>query len=189
MLREVARNWWLLVLRGACAILFGVFALAWPGVTVGALLLLFGAYAFADGVLAVVAALSGRASTPWGALLLEGLVGLGAAAAALFFPGVTAIVLLYLIAFWAILTGILEIAAALQLRKEIDGEFWLGLAGAASILFGVLLVLFPAQATLTLVWLIGSGAIVIGAFLILLGWRLRGVHELGKLDAAHDFTR
>jgi uncharacterized membrane protein HdeD (DUF308 family) len=122
------RNWWVLVLRGTCAIVFGVFALAWPGVTVGALLLL-GAYAFADGVLAVVAALSGRASTPWGVLLLEGLVGLGAAAAALLFPGVTAIVLLYLIAFWAILTGIVEIAAAIQLRKEIEGEFWLGLAG------------------------------------------------------------
>jgi len=175
MLREVARNWWLLVLRGACAILFGVFALAWPGVTVGALLLLFGAYAFADGVLAVVAALSGRASTPWGALLLEGLVGLGAAAAALFFPGVTAIVLLYLIAFWAILTGILEIAAALQLRKEIDGEFWLGLAGAASVLFGLFLIARPAVGAIAVVWLIGLYAVTFGVLLVALGFRVRAL--------------
>ena len=175
MLREVARNWWLLVLRGGCAILFGVIALAWPGVTVGALLLLFGAYAFADGVLAVVAALSGRASTPWGVLLLEGLVGLGAAAAALLFPGVTAIVLLYLIALWAILTGILEIAAAIQLRKEIEGEFWLGLAGAGSVLFGLLLIARPAVGAVAVVWLIGLYAVTFGVLLVALGFRVKAL--------------
>jgi len=177
MLREVARNWWLLVLRGACAILFGVFALAWPGVTVGALLMLFGAYAFADGVLAVLAALSGRASTPWGVLLLEGLVGLGAAAAALLFPTVTAIVLLYLIALWAILTGILEIAAAIQLRKEIEGEFWLGLAGAGSVLFGLFLIARPAVGAVAVVWLIGLYAVTFGVLLIALGFRVKALRS------------
>ena len=164
----------MLVLRGTCAIVFGVFALAWPGVTVGALLLL-GAYAFADGVLAVVAALSGRASTPWGVLLLEGLVGLGAAAAALLFPGVTAIVLLYLIAFWAILTGIVEIAAAIQLRKEIEGEFWLGLAGAGSVPFGLLLIARPAVGAVAVVWLIGLYAVTFGVLLVALGFRVKAL--------------
>jgi uncharacterized membrane protein HdeD (DUF308 family) len=94
-----------------------------------------------------------------------------------------------LIAVWAIVTGVIQIWTAIRLRERIRGEFWLGLAGVASILFGVILVVFPAAGALALVWLIGAGAIAIGAFLAILGWRLRGVHAMGKLDAAHDYSR
>jgi uncharacterized membrane protein HdeD (DUF308 family) len=128
MLQLMAKNWWAVVLRGVFAILFGVLAWTLPGVTLGALVLLWGAYAFVDGILALVAAFSGAAGRPWWVLALEGIVGLGAAAATVLYPGITAIVLLYLIAAWAMVTGIFEIAAAIRLRKEIEGEFWLGLA-------------------------------------------------------------
>ena len=104
-------------------------------------------------------------------------------------PDFAAEVLVVLIAVWAIVTGVFQIWAAIRLRERIRGEFWLGLAGVASILFGVILLVFPAAGALALVWLIGSGAIAIGMFLTILGWRLRGVHEMGKLDAAHDYSR
>src|SRR4029450_976000 len=128
MLQLMAKNWWVVVLRGVFAILFGVLAWTWPGVTLGALVLLWGAYAFVDGILALVAAFSGGAGgrggggRRWWFLAMEGIVALAAAAATVLYPGITAIVLLYLIAAWAIVTGIFEIAAAIRLRKEIEGE-------------------------------------------------------------------
>jgi uncharacterized membrane protein HdeD (DUF308 family) len=115
-------------------------------------------------------------------LVLAGLI-------ALVLPDFAAQILVLLIAAWAIVTGAFQIWSAIRLRAEISGEFWLGLAGVASILFGVILLVFPAAGALGLVWLIGSAAIAIGVFLIILGWRLRGIHELGKLDAAHDYSR
>ncbi len=181
MLRDVARNWWLLVLRGACAILFGIFAWTWPGVTLGTLVLLWGAYAFADGVLALVAAGSGRTETPWWVLILEGVVSLAAAAAAVFYPGLTAVVLLYVIAAWAIVTGALEVAAAIRLRKEIEGEFWLGLAGVASLVFGFLLIARPAVGALAVVWLIGLYAITFGILLVVLGFRVKAIRDVRSL--------
>jgi len=175
MLRFIARNWWMLVLRGACAILFGVLAFTWPGVTLGALVLLWGVYAFADGILAFAAAFSGAAGTPWWVLILEGLVSIAAAAAAVLYPGITAIVLLYVIAAWAIVTGVFEIAAAIQLRKEIEGEIWLGLAGLASIFFGLALFARPGAGALAVVWIIGAYAIVFGALLVALGFRVKAL--------------
>jgi uncharacterized membrane protein HdeD (DUF308 family) len=173
MLQLMARNWWMLVLRGACAILFGIFAWTWPGVTLGVLIVLWGLYAFADGVLAFAAAFTGAAGRPWWALIVEGLVSFGAAAAAIFFPGVSAVVLLYLIAAWAIVTGVLEIVAAIQLRKEIKGELWLGLAGVASLLFGFLLFTRPGAGALAVVWIIGTYAVAFGALLVALGFRVK----------------
>ena len=117
-------------------------------------MLLWGAYAFADGVLALGAAVSGTSGKPWWMLTLEGLVGLAAAAAAFFYPGLTAMVLLYVIAAWAILTGLLQLAAAIRLRKEIEGEFWLGLAGVASVAFGVLLIARPGAGALSVIFII-----------------------------------
>ena len=96
---------------------------------------------------------------------------------AFFYPGLTAIGLLYLIAIWAIATGIFELAAAIRLRKEIEGEFWLGLAGLASIVFGLMLVVQPGVGALAVVWIIGSYAILFGVLLVALGLRLKGVKD------------
>lgn len=178
MLRLVGTNWWLIVLRGICAIVFGVFAWTHPGATLGALILLFGAYAFVDGILSFASAISGSSDTPWWALLLEGLVSFGAAAAALFFPGISAVVLLWIIAAWAIVTGALEIVAAIQLRKVIEGEVWLGLAGLGSVLFGLLLMVRPAVGALAVMWLIGLYAVFFGILLVALGFRMRTLREV-----------
>jgi uncharacterized membrane protein HdeD (DUF308 family) len=180
MLHVLAKNWWAVALRGACAVIFGLLAFAWPGVTLGALVLLWGAYAFADGIFAIVSAFSGSSGEPWWVLALEGVVGLGAAAAAFFYPGLTTLVLLYIIAAWAIVTGVLEIVVAIRLRKEIEGEFWLALAGLASLGFGFLLIARPLGGALAVVWLIGAYAIAFGVMLIALGFRLKG-HK-GHMD-------
>jgi uncharacterized membrane protein HdeD (DUF308 family) len=177
MLRLIAKNWWLIVLRGVCAIIFGVSAFVFPGVTLATLVLLFAAYAFVDGVLALVAAFSGTSGAPWWALVFEAVVGIAAASAAFFFPGITAVVLLYVIASWAIVTGVLEIVAAIQLRKEIEGEFWLALAGAGSVLFGLLLMARPGAGALAVIWMIGVYAVVFGVFLVALGFRARALNR------------
>lgn len=175
----IARNWWSLVLRGVCAIVFGVVAWIWPGVTLGALVLLWGCYAFIDGVLAFVGAFSGKTETPWWALMLIGIVSMGAAVVAFVYPGLTAVGLLYVIAFWAIATGVLAIIAAIQLRRAIEGEFWLGLAGALSILYGAFLMARPGIGALAVVWMIGTYAVVFGVVLVALGLRVKSVAALG----------
>ena len=186
----ISRWWWTFILRGLLAIAFGVLAFIAPSWGLRILVALFGAWALIDGIASLWTGIrTRRVARNWWLEIAEGVVSVLAGLIALALPGFAAGILLLLIAAWAIVTGALQIWNAIRLREQIQGEFWLGLAGAASILFGILILLFPAQSTLTLVWLIGSGAIVIGAFLILLGWRLRGVNELGKLDAAHDFSR
>ena len=142
----LAHSWWTLVLRGVFAILFGIAAFLWPGLTLGALVLLFGAYAFVDGVFAIAAALVGRSGgLPWWAMLVEGLIGVAAGIATVVWPGLTALALLYMIAFWSVATGVFEIVAAIRLRKEIQGEWALVLSGVLSVLFGLILVIFPAR--------------------------------------------
>ena len=175
MVVVLARNWWALALRGLAAVLFGIMAFAWPGMTLGVLVLLYGAYALVDGVLAIIAAVAGRTSgMPWWALLLEGVMGVTIGILTFAWPGITALVLLYLIAAWAVVTGALEIAAAIRLRKEIRGEWLLALSGIISVLFGIALVINPVGGALAVVWLIGAYAIAFGVLLIALGFRLRG---------------
>jgi uncharacterized membrane protein HdeD (DUF308 family) len=170
----LSRNWWLIALRGLAGILFGIITFVAPSITLAVLVLLFGAYAFADGVLAIVSAVRRRGTTDrWGMLLLEGIVGVAAGVVTLFWPGITALTLLYVIAFWALLTGVLEIAAALRLRKVIVGEWLLALGGIASILFGLAIALFPAAGALAVVLWIGAYMLVSGALLVGLGFRLR----------------
>jgi uncharacterized membrane protein HdeD (DUF308 family) len=173
MLQFIGRNWWLLVLRGICAILFGVLAFTWPGMTLRVLILLFGAYAFTNGILAFAAAVSNSTGTPWWILVLEGLVSVAAALAILLYPGITALVLLVVIATWAIVTGGIEIAAAIQLRKEMEGEIWLGLAGVASIVFGALLLARPGVGALAVAWMIGAYTVMFGVMLIALGFHVK----------------
>ena len=179
VLPVLSRNWWLVALRGLAAIVFGVLAFVWPAITLWALVLLFGAYMLVDGIFAIVAAVraAGREAR-WWLLLIEGVLGVLAGLVAAFWPGLTALALLYFIAAWAIVSGILEIAGAIRLRREI-GEWALGLSGALSLLFGVLLVVIPAPAgLLSLVWLIGAYALAFGVLLLVLAFRLRGTSEM-----------
>jgi uncharacterized membrane protein HdeD (DUF308 family) len=176
MIETLTKNWWVLAVRGALAVLFGLLALIWPGITVLALVLLFGAYALVDGVLALYTALFDRGRLGGrgaGWLVLEGVAGVLAAIGAFVWPGITALVLLYLIAAWALVTGVAEIVAAIRLRREIEGEWLLILSGALSILFGVLAFLFPRAGALALVWLIAAYAIAFGVVMVILAFRLR----------------
>jgi uncharacterized membrane protein HdeD (DUF308 family) len=176
MIAIATRNWWMLALRGVAAIIFGLIAWIWPGLTLSVLVLLFAAYVFIDGVVALVAAVRGAVGPGrWLPQLIEGIVGVGAGIVAVVWPGLTALALLYVIAVWAMVTGVIEILAAIELRREIDNELLLGLAGLASVVFGILLIIFPGTGALTVTWLIGSYAILFGALLVGLALRLRSL--------------
>src|SRR5207302_6637405 len=173
---ELARHWWVIGLRGLAAIVFGILAFAWPGMTLAVLVLLFGAYALVDGVLTLLAAFRGDAQHRV-AMLIEGVISVLAGLAAFAWPGLTALVLLYIIAFWAIVTGVLEIFAAIRLRRAISNELGLIIGGVLSVAFGVVLFLAPGTGALAVVFLIGAYAIVFGIALLGLAWRLRGHHQ------------
>jgi uncharacterized membrane protein HdeD (DUF308 family) len=166
------------VLRGILAILFGIVAFAWPGLTLAVLILFFGAYAFVDGVFLTVSAISGwrTVDEPW-LMLLQGLLGIGVGVLTYINPAITALGLLIYIAAWSLATGVLEIVAAIRLRKQIRGELWLLLGGLASIAFAILLMIFPAAGALGLLWLIAAYAIVFGVLTIGFGLRLYGIHH------------
>ena len=177
MIHELARNWGWIALRGALAIVFGIVALAWPASAFAAIVLLFGAYAFADGVFALVALFRGAPRERFWVLVLEAVVGIGIGILTIARPAATALALLYYVGIWAILTGILELVAAIRLRKEITGEFWLGLAGVLSIVFGILLFVTPGAAALAVAVWIGAYALIFGVTLLLLAFRLRKFAE------------
>ena len=184
----LARWWWTFILRGVVAIGFGVLAFVAPGFGIGLLVGLFAAWALIDGVNNLLTGIRTRGQDrSWWIEILEGVVGVAAGVIALLLPGLAAEILILLIAAWAIVTGILEIVLAVRLRKVIAGEAWMALAGVASILFGVVIFLFPAAGALSIVWLIGSFAIAFGVFLVMLGWRLRGVDRMARRDAEHDY--
>jgi uncharacterized membrane protein HdeD (DUF308 family) len=179
MITELARNWWVLAIRGVAAILFGIAAFLWSGVTLAVLVLLFGAYALVDGIFAVVAGITARKEQErWWMMILEGLVGIGIGVVTFVWPGITALVLLYFIAAWSIVTGAFEIAAAIRLRQEIEGEWLLALAGIASLIFGILLVVQPGSGALALIWLIGAYALVFGILMLVLAFRLRSLRDI-----------
>jgi uncharacterized membrane protein HdeD (DUF308 family) len=173
---DLARHWWVIALRGLAAVLFGVLAFVWPGMTLAVLVLLFGAYALVDGILAIVVA--ARGGTDHRLMLgLEGVVGVLAGLATFVFPGLTALVLLYIIAFWAILTGVLEVAAAVRLRQAITNEWGLIIGGVLSVLFGIVLIAAPGAGALAVVLLIGAYAVLFGVTLLALSWRLRSLEQ------------
>ena len=185
VLPVLSRNWWALALRGVAAILFGLLAFILPDITLTVLVLLFGAYMLVDGILAIVAAVRTRGSdTRWGLLIVEGVLGVLAGIIAFVWPGITALALLYLIAAWSIVTGVLEIVAAIRLRREIEGEWALILGGILSVLFGVLLAVLPGPGILALVWLIGAYAVAFGVILIVLAFRVR--NEADSRETSQD---
>ena len=173
MVHALAKNWWLLLLRGIAAIIFGVLAFAWPGITLLTLILFYGAFALVDGVLAVIAAITGGAPAPRWWLAIIGLLGIAAGLLTFLMPGLTALVLLFFIAGWAIATGVFQIIGAIQLRKEIDNEWFLILGGVISVLFGIGVMLAPGAGALALVWVIGTYAVIIGALFVALAFRLK----------------
>jgi uncharacterized membrane protein HdeD (DUF308 family) len=181
----MARMWWAFLLRGLLAIAAGIAVLLVPGIGLSALILLFAAWMIADGVAELIGAWRTRGQKNWWVGILEGIAGLVVGILALVLPGLTAVVLLYLVAAWAIVTGVLEIYAAIKLREEITGELWMGLAGLLSVLFGLYLILFPGAGILSLLWLVGVFAIAFGVFMLMLGWRLRGIHNRAKAQGEY----
>lgn len=173
MVHALAKNWWLLLLRGIAAIIFGVLAFVWPGLTLLTLILFYGAFALVDGVLAIIAAITGGAPAPRWWLAIVGLLGIAAGLLTFLMPGLSALVLLLFIAGWAIATGIFQIVGAIRLRKEIDNEWLLILTGVISVLFGIGMMLAPGAGALALVWVIGTYAIISGALLVALAFRLK----------------
>jgi uncharacterized membrane protein HdeD (DUF308 family) len=172
----LVRNWWVLALRGVFAILFALAAFILPGITLAVLVALFGAYALIDGVLAIVAGVrAAEHHERYGSLLWRGVCGIAAGVAAFLAPTITAVVLTLLIGTWAVITGVLEIVAAVRLHRA-HGEWLLAVNGGLSVLFGLLLFIMPALGMLTLVWLIGGYAVFFGVLMLILASRLRRRH-------------
>ena len=170
-----APSWWSLALRGLVAVLFGLAALFWPDLVLEVLILLFGAYALVDGVFALIAAFgsSGRGMRRL-LLLIEGVLGILFGLLALFWPVLTALALLYLVAFWAVFSGIARIVMAVMLRREIENEWAIALSGMLSVILGIVLILLPGAGLLAYTWLIGILALAVGIALIYYAFRVRG---------------
>lgn len=173
LIGTVTRNWWLILVRGLAAILFGIMCFVWPAISLLALVLLWGAYALVDGVSAIVWGARSR----WWSMVLVGIVSVLGGLIAFFWPGITALALLYLIAAWAVVRGVVEIVAAIHLRRQIHNEWILIVGGIVSILFGVLVAAYPRAGALSLVWLIGAFAILFGLAAVALSLRLRSLQR------------
>jgi len=183
MLAALCDRWWVLLIRGMAAILFGAIAFASPGITLWALILLYALFAVSDGIGGVLLGMKGGADgRTWWDMILLGVLGIAAGAFAFFWPGLTALVLLYVIGFWAIVRGVLEISAAVKLRKVIDHEWWLILSGLLSIAFGAFLFARPGAGALAMVLIIGGYMVAAGIMMIALSLRLRSLR--GRLAAA-----
>lgn len=170
----LARNWWSLVIRGILGILVGLIMFVWPGITLMALVFLFAGYALLEGVVSLAGAVhAAQAHERWAALLVEGLLGIAAGTITILWPGITALGLVFMIAAWAILTGVAEVVAAVRLRRYISGEWLLALAGVASVVFGVLAAAVPLAGALVIAIWFGAYTCVFGVMLVVLGFRLR----------------
>jgi uncharacterized membrane protein HdeD (DUF308 family) len=190
MFNLMTQNWWAMALRGLVAVLFGIAAFMLPGVMLWALVALFGAYALVDGIFALISAFRREVRREvrgerWGPLLFEGVIGILIGVLTFIWPKLTVMGLVYLIAFWAILTGALEVITAVRLRHAIRGEWLMALIGILSMGFGLLLAMFPLAGALSLMWLIGAYAIAAGVLMIALGFKLRSLkHPSGEIPHA-----
>jgi uncharacterized membrane protein HdeD (DUF308 family) len=178
MANDLARNWWLLALRGIAGILFGITAFVWPESTLAALVLVFGAYVFVDGIFAVVAGIGMRRHMDrWWLIVLEGAAGIILGVLTFLSPDTTTLVLLTFIAAWSIVTGIFEIATAVRLRKLMPNEWLLILSGVVSIIIGGLLIGQPGAGAISIVWLLGAYALLFGILTLMLAFRVRGMRD------------
>lgn len=179
----LARKWWALALRGLAALIFGLLMFVWPLISLEVLVLFFGGYAMADGLLSIVATAKAQVnSRRWWSLLVGGVLSFIIGLLTFIWPGITALVLLYLIAFRAILLGVFEVAAAIRLRRLFKGEWLLAIGGVISILFGLILLIYPAAGAIAVVWLIGLYSLVAGITLLALAFKLRSFSYAGKQD-------
>jgi uncharacterized membrane protein HdeD (DUF308 family) len=176
---ELTSNWWALALRGAVSILLGLVAFTMPGLTIVALVTIFGVYALVEGVLAIMAAIRGiHEHDRWGWMLIAGIVGVFAGCVAFFMPGVGTLAIVWLVAAWAVITGALEIAAAIRLRKMIEGEWMLMIAGVLAVLLGLFILSRPGMGVVLLATWLGVYAIFSGIVTLLLAFRIRNwAHE------------
>ena len=179
MIESLKRHWWVPVIRGIAAIIFGVIAFVYPGLTIATLVLFFGAWVLIDGLFRVVGAIGHRASDPdWGWHIVIGIVGVIVGLLTFHAPQITALALIIYIAAWALMIGATEIAFAIKLRREIKGEWFLILMGLASIVFAILLLWNPIAGAAAVIWLIAWYAVVLGVLAIFFGFRLRSLSTL-----------
>lgn len=176
MIETLKRHWWVPVIRGIAAIVFGIIAFVYPGLTIATLVLFFGAWVLIDGIFRVVGAIGHRGSDPdWGWQIVIGIVGIIVGLLTFHAPQVTALALVVYIAAWALMIGATEIAFAIKVRREIKGEWFLILMGLASIIFAVLLLWNPIAGAAAVIWLIGWYAVVLGILAVFFGFRLRSL--------------
>lgn len=184
MNKALARNWWLVVLRGILAILFGLTAFVWPAITWSVLVFMFGIYTLLGGLAATGTSLSRAKDSPrWWASLLKGVIAIGAAGIALIWPQLTGLIIVFVIAGGAVLTGALEIIAAIHLRHEINNEWLLAVGGIVSISLGVLLFLQPVAGGIAILWTVAAFAVIFGVLLIALGFRIKNQNMPGDRRA------
>jgi len=185
MIARLSSHWWLFLIRGILALILGILMPLFPGAAIYTLAILFGAYAFVDGIVAVAAAVrSNHADGNWIWLLVEGVLGIIVGVITFFYPGITALWLVYLFAAWALLSGILAIATAIRVRQSVANEILMILFGALSIVAGIVIFFVPAAGVIAIAWTIGVYAFLAGIFLIGLAFRLRRIHEHGGIPAA-----
>jgi uncharacterized membrane protein HdeD (DUF308 family) len=176
MIESLKRHWWVPVIRGIAAIVFGIIAFVYPGLTVATLVLFFGAWVLIDGIFRVVGAIGHRASDPdWGWHIVIGIIGIIVGLLTFHAPQITALALVIYIAAWALMIGASEIALAVKLRREIKGEWFLILMGLASIVFAILLLWNPVAGAAAVIWLIAWYEVVLGVLAIFFGFRLRSL--------------
>lgn len=171
------RNWWAVVLRGIATLLFGLAALIMPGITVAALILLFGIYSLADGIFAVISVMRKRFGSYWWGVLLQGIVGIGVGIFTLIWPDITAVFLLYVVAIWAIVGGVLQVFGAIRLRKVIQDEWLLAVVGILTIALGLLLLARPVAGVLAAIFWIGIYAVMAGVLTAALGMKMRRIYK------------
>ncbi len=178
MLAQMANNWMWVALRGVLAILFGIVAFALPDLVLLVSVIWFGAYVFVDGIFTIIAAFTNRAKNErWWVMLLEGLLGIVVGVLTFIQPGVTLAAFVFFIGAWLVVTGVLEVIAAIRLRQEIQGELWLILSGILSVVAGILLFVYPGTGAIVGAYIIGAYALLFGILLLVLAWKLRGMKE------------
>lgn len=181
MFIQLSRHWWWLALRGIAMILFGIIALAWRGETLGSFMLLFGGFALVDGLLAIFATLTGVAGNKRWWILLHGLASVVLAVFTFIWTETAATILLYMVAAWALITGMMEVVEARRLDRSVSNVELLYQSGKVSILFAVLLILVSRTSVLSVAQMMGPAAIIFGLLTLVLSLNIRNMGKFARL--------